>query len=226
MKKLTILMLFILMGGMFMNIQAQDKPVREVNPGSALSHVTMAQELANYGYQHKDALSLLTAAQILVNTPVSALKIESKKSEGGTADKPKTEPVMADILNPEKLVADAKIFGKDNPQILALAGKITFDKSRGAVDGPNTGYDRVMAQGVDVYRIAFYGKSPAEVAVVGDGDTDLDLYVFDENGNLIGKDEDNTDRCYVAWMPQWTGSFIIKVINRGTVYNNYGIATN
>lgn len=226
MKKLTILMLFILLGGVSMNVLAQDKPAREVNPGSALFQVTMAQELANYGYQHKDALSLLTAAQILSNTPVTALKIESKTSEGGTVDKPKSGQVMADLLNPEKLVADAKIFGKDNPQILALAGKLTFDKSRGAVDGPNTKYDRVLANNTDVYRIAFYGKTPAEVAVVGDGDTDLDLYVFDESGNLIVKDDDNTDRCYVSWMPQWTGSFVIKVLNRGTVYNNYGIATN
>lgn len=226
MKKLTISLLIILLVGVFCNVQAQEKPAREVNPGSALSQVTMAQELANYGYQHKDALSLLTAAQIISNTPVSALKIESKTSEGGIEDKPKTEQLVADLLNPEKLVADAKIFGKEDPQILALAGKITFDKSRGAVDGPSEGYERVMAKGTDVYRIAFYGKVPAEVAVVGDGDTDLDLYVFDENGNLIGKDDDYTDRCYVSWMPQWTGSFIIKVINRGTVYNNYGIATN
>lgn len=219
-------MLFILLGGIFCNVKAQDKPAREVNPSSALSQITMAQDLANYGYQHKDALSLLAAVQILANTPVSALKIESKKSEGGTAEKSKAEKVMADLLNPEKLLADAKLFGKDNPQILALASKITFDKSRGSVDGPKESYDRVQANSTDTYRIAFYGKSAAEVAVVGDGDTDLDLYVFDENGNLIGKDDDNTDRCYVSWIPQWTGSFIVKVINRGNLYNNYGIATN
>lgn len=226
MKKLTILLIFALLGGLLINVQAQDKPAREVNPGSALSQVTMAQELANYGYQHKDALSLLTAAQILANSPVTALKIESNTSEGSTEENPKTEPIIADLLNPEKLVADAIIFGKDNPQILALASKITFDKSRGAVDGASISYDRVLAKGIDVYRIAFYGKLPAEIAVVGDGDTDLDLYVYDENANLIAKDDDYTDRCYVSWMPQWTGSFIIKVVNRGSIYNNYGIATN
>ena len=66
----------------------------------------------------------------------------------------------------------------------------------------------------------------AEVVVSGDGDTDLDLYVYDSNGNLIAKDDDYTDGCYVRWRPSWTGRFIIKIVNRGPVYNKYVLMTN
>ena len=60
----------------------------------------------------------------------------------------------------------------------------------------------------------------------GDGDTDLDLYVYDSNGNLIVKDNDYTDDCYVRWYRKWTGRFIVKIVNRGPVYNRYVIVTN
>ena len=66
----------------------------------------------------------------------------------------------------------------------------------------------------------------AEILVSGDGDTDLDLYVYDENGNLITSDTDYTDDCYVRFCPKWTGPFRIKIVNRGGVYNNYIILTN
>ena len=66
----------------------------------------------------------------------------------------------------------------------------------------------------------------AEVIVYGDGDTDLDLYIYDENWNLITSDTDYTDICICRWNPIWTGNFYMKVVNRGNVYNEFVIATN
>jgi hypothetical protein len=64
------------------------------------------------------------------------------------------------------------------------------------------------------------------VAVVGDGSTDLDLYVYDEFNNLIRSDLGPTDRCLVNWVPKWTGSFTVKVMNRGAIPNKYAIGHN
>ena len=61
---------------------------------------------------------------------------------------------------------------------------------------------------------------------MGDGDTDLDLYVYDENGNLIDKDIDSTDTMLCMWTPKWTGEFIIKIKNLGSVRNYYTLWTN
>jgi hypothetical protein len=76
------------------------------------------------------------------------------------------------------------------------------------------------------YHLNFIAGRLAEIAVSGDGDTDLDLYVYDQNGNLIQSSEDYSDECYVSWVPKWTGSYTIKVVNRGNVYNRFEIATN
>ena len=62
------------------------------------------------------------------------------------------------------------------------------------------------------------------VAILGDGDTDLDLYVYDENGNEIVSDTDGTDQCYVSWYPKWAGQFRIEIKNLGRVSNQYCLA--
>lgn len=83
--------------------------------------------------------------------------------------------------------------------------------------------DRVEARKTDVYKKTFASGVEVVIAVRGDGDTDLDLFVYDENGNLIEKDDDATDRCIVSFTPKWTGSFTIKIKNLGNVYNSYRI---
>jgi len=44
----------------------------------------------------------------------------------------------------------------------------------------------------DVIKATIYAGHPAEVAVIGDGDTDLDLYVYDPAGRLVAYDDDDT----------------------------------
>ena len=96
----------------------------------------------------------------------------------------------------------------------------------GAVNGPKFADTKVNANSTDRFTINFRANERAVVYVEGDGDTDLDLFIYDENGNLIAQDIDNTDSCIAAWTPKWSGSFIIRVKNRGNVYNRYNLRTN
>jgi len=96
----------------------------------------------------------------------------------------------------------------------------------GALQGPILHSDTVNAYATDVYTITFKRGELARVGVVGDGYTDLDLYIYDENGNLIDFDDDSTATCLCEWVPKWTGKFTIKIKNRGSVYSDYVLATN
>ena len=72
-------------------------------------------------------------------------------------------------------------------------------------------------------RFVGYHHSSGKYLLFVDGDTDLDLYVYDENGILIASDTDSTETCVVRFWPKWTGAFRIEVRNLGTVYNRYEI---
>ena len=79
----------------------------------------------------------------------------------------------------------------------------------------------VSAHSTDVYHVNLRGYESTLITLRGDHDTDLDLYVYDENGNLVDSDNDYSDNCICEVTPKWTGNFTIKVVNRGSVYNRY-----
>jgi hypothetical protein len=94
----------------------------------------------------------------------------------------------------------------------------------GAMAQVRGGRYRVLPRDTDRFTAVFQGGQTAIVVVKGDGDTDLDLYIFDEYGNKITEDSDYTDECVVRFTPRWTGQFTIAVVNRGNVYNEYTLA--
>src|SRR4051812_23551580 len=108
--------------------------------------------------------------------------------------------------------------------LIAVAGLITsfgWPASAGSFDGLIIGAEIVEANDTDVYKFSFYAGSPAIVAISGDGDTRLDLRVYDGYGRLVASDVGPGDDKRVQWYPTQSGYFFIKVRNLGPVYNNY-----
>lgn len=97
---------------------------------------------------------------------------------------------------------------------------------QGAIGGIVHHYDSVRPMTTDIYNIWFEGGELAEILVTGDRGTDLDLFVFDENNNLIAFDDDLTDMCYAAFTPLWSGRFRVEIRNLGPYWNHYLLETN
>jgi hypothetical protein len=62
------------------------------------------------------------------------------------------------------------------------------------------------------------------LVVEGDGDTDLDCYVYDRFGRLIGVDDDGTDVCVIGFENAGSGRVRIQIRNLGGVYNRYRLS--
>lgn len=204
----------------------EEKPESNRPASPEMSALQTAAGLAKYGYANYSATALVEAAKIFAETKTQPLDVEAEHGKTETVTE-KNNPVS---FEPIQLLADAKKFaGKDKAiltYIKRVEKSIVSGSTRGAVGGPKVQKERVLGKDVDTYKVKFWSKELAEVCVSGDGDTDLDLYVYDENGNLIESDTDYTDECVVRWVPAWTGNFIIKIVNRGALYNNYVIWTN
>lgn len=202
-----------------------EEKVEASQPASEqLAAVRVANDLAKYGYETGSASALIEAANILAGVPTQAL--EATKENAGVANPTKEEK----SFTVEGLLADARVSAAGDETLLAMIAKVEqkqqVSAARGGAGGPAYDNDRVEARSYVQYYITFRGGEFAEVAVVGDGDTDLDLYIYDENGNLIDSDIDYTDACYCSFVPSWTGSFRVKIVNRGSVYNRYTLITN
>jgi len=230
MKRLLVLLVTCLFAGSVFaqTTQTEEKKEQEGAPSAEVANIKLANELIKYGYANNDALPLIQAAEILLATPTRELKVTKSEPSAKPADvKEKTSGISH---SPEKLLADAKELAAGNDNLLALIKnvevKLGGQKLRGRVFGPAKVMRRVFANSSYTDYILFEGGTIAEVLISGDGDTDLDLYIYDENGNFIAKDDDYSDDCLVRFVPKWTGSFKIKVINRGRVYNDYLLLSN
>ena len=105
---------------------------------------------------------------------------------------------------------------------LCLAGHAGAGPVRGAVNVTRT----VQGFRALVFKTGFHPGQPAVVVVHGDGDTNLDLYVYDSQRRLVAKDTGPTDRCRVSWTPQGDEPYTIRVVNRGGVPNRFRLRTN
>jgi len=209
---------------------AQEAPMYEKHkPSTEMQSLQTVASLAQYGYRHNSPTALIEAARILGTTQCQDADynaVSDSSVEGGA------EKETGISYDPEQLLLNAKEIAGNDEELLALIKRTETEikdfakESRGAFGGPRTSKTRVNAYATDVYTIRFWGDEFAEVALMGDGDTDLDLYIYDENGNLVAKDLSSTDACYCCWFPSRTAVYIIKVKNLGGVYNRYHLATN
>jgi hypothetical protein len=183
--------------------------------------VALARQLARLGEQRKDPVLLIAAARLLQE---SAGKVTSPdKPESSTGEGASTKPAVD--TSAAALLASAKKLAAGRADLVALADETAAAGTRGAVDGPGWSRTVVRSRGADNFRVTFRGGEEAVVAIVGDGDSDLDLEIYDENGNRLCNANGPSDREICRWTPRWTGPFRIRVVNMG-VANLYGITHN
>jgi hypothetical protein len=85
------------------------------------------------------------------------------------------------------------------------------------------GRDRVLAFDTDRWTV-WAPAGAGQIVVDGDGDTDLDCFVYDRFGQLLGMDNDRTDYCIVDFRQRTSGDIRVEIRNLGRVYNEYTLS--
>jgi len=137
--------------------------------------------------------------------------------EDGAADGP---------VDAATMLASAKELAGEDETILGLIEDVEAEGSRGRIGGAISRLSRLPGGMTDVWEVPFYGSSYAEVAIVGDGDANLDVLITDENGNTICYDVSWSDKVSCDFVPAWNGYFYITVQNTGSKRNSYYLMTN
>lgn len=211
---------------------AQDKTGTNVTEGAEgqqgpVAQLAMAQNLYAYGVANKNALAVLTAAQITLSIDVKDVErdAEDKATEGAAEVADDGEGADAPV-DGAAMLAKARELSAGDDIMTGLIDDVADEGGRGRIGGPSRTLKRLNAGRTNIFKVPFYGGRLAELAIVGDGDADLDLLVTDENGNTVCRDVSYSDRLYCSWTPRWDGYFLIGVINQGRIRNSYYILTN
>ena len=203
------------------NVKEKATEDQEKATDQNMAYLRVSGELAQLAHDSKDAILMLAAARL--QAMAATEEVSRDKTSKGDAAKADVES------KPERgdLYALAEQYAGTNEALHTL---IEDSKASGATKGvpggPKSGTTSVLAGDTDIFYIPFRGGEWAEVTVVGDGDTDLDLHVYDENGNLVDSHTGGTDVAYCLWIPIRTATFRVEVKNWGRMYNRYRITTN
>lgn len=187
------------------------------------SKVTFGEGVDETTFRKKAAPAAAPAAPApMMNdgTPRAVAKatfFNAANEDEGAAD----APVTADAM-----FAKAKELAADDEALLGLIDDAMAETGRGRIGGAVEWLSRLPSGQTDVWEIPYYGNSYAEVAIVGDGDANLDVAVTDENGNVICYDVSWSDKLYCDWTPAWDGYFYVTVQNMGGSRNSYYLMTN
>lgn len=202
-----------------------------------VENMALAQQLAKYGQENGSPAALAVAAEILLDNQAEKLEAEGTQapiSDDPVEEQPKTDSALpsmdpAQLLEQARALAEAPDMGKDGEVALSMIDRLQGrlgEKGRGRVGGVYIGTGNIGARKYSTYRATFRGRRAAVVAVVGDGDTDLDLYIYDKWGNQVVSDRRYGDQCRVQWTPSYTQEYRIVVVNLGYVYNRFNLGTN
>lgn len=163
--------------------------------------MAMAQDLYALGMANKDALTVLTAAKLAASVDVK--EVEQKKKTEGTEVAGQPDGVDAPV-NAAAMMASAKELAGEDEVLAGLIEDAEAEGSRGRIGGASETLSRLPAGQTDVWEVPFYGDSYAEIAVVGDGDANLDVLVTDEAGNTICYDVSWSDKVYCDFVRRGT----------------------
>lgn len=191
-------------------------------PGGAVT-LAMAQELYQIGAARKDALSVLAAARLAAS--VEATTVERSKTTTGTERAGQDDGAGAPV-DAKAMLAKARELAGEDETLAGLIEDAEAEGTRGRMGGASQTLSRLAGGQTDVWEVPFYGDSYAEVAVIGDGDANLDVLVTDENGNTICFDVSWSDKVSCNFTPAWNGYFHVTVQNNGSRRNSYYLLTN
>jgi len=181
-----------------------------------------ARRLAAYADRHKDALVMIAAAQVLKNLGVREIASDSKNAPtGDLATKQGQDMTLAGILE------RAKKHASGIPVLIALAEDVALRSVRGDIGlGGCYANAVVRANGRLYHQITFREGEFVIIELMGDGDTDLDMIVRDQNGHTICAADGPTDMEICRWKSASSGPVRIEVINLGSVHNVHRLCTN
>jgi len=219
-------------GGSQKGTNASAVPGTPVSATGGVSGFNAAMEIAEVGRQQKDPLILVAAARAVLaigSTPGEDAAKEGaadKAKPAATTTGPATKVAGASKPLVDRLLADATTYARGDQAMLGYIRETEAGAGRGTTAGPHRHNVELRAGRYIDYTERFVGGQLAEAAVVGDGDTDVDVAIYDQNGNRVCASTRGGDREYCSWTPAWTGNFTVRVTNYGRVYNNLALLVN
>jgi hypothetical protein len=207
--------------------QEDGKPGAASPDSDAVARITLGLRLAVIGRETRSPYALAAAADLLA----SAGTADSDTGKTGIEGDPAPEgsvPTDEPVTDPKALFAEAAELARaaSNDQLAAqIELSAAAAGSRSPVGRSARHLDRVDPYATDIYTVRYRGGETARATVTADSRYDVDLYVYNDSGNLVSFDNDYTSIGICSWHPGRTRDYFLAVKNTTSSYVSYLLYT-
>ena len=205
-------LVIILLIGLFVLL-----PVKADEPSDPVTEVVLAEKLVEYGRKHKDPESLLMATKIFLRHPSEVYK--GQGTEEAEPDAPENAPSVKapPIVLEAELLRQARAMNKQPGFLARVAAleKMLQLAGKSPRSGILRGSESVRSRHRWSTEVEFVGEEEARVEVMGGLKDQLQLVVYDENGEWIAGSKGTSANCSVSWTAARDGFYKVVVRNRG-----------
>jgi hypothetical protein len=217
------------------NLKATEVPGKASDAVQYVILISLASQLLQEGRYYEIPFMIASAAELIESVVIQGQQWEKASEESVPADSaspdvplPTSAPASSLKLDASAIFDEAEFMASyQNNELLAE----TFRQRASIISPAQSSYyalehtDRVNPRTRDVFTHSFTAGEPAIVLLVTYGDYDLDLQIYDTNGNtMCYHDENYNNMC--RFTPSVTQDYQLKVINTTTHYVDYALYTN
>lgn len=192
----------------------------EGRPGAVAQLIT-AQRGYEMALKSGDPILLLAAVRLARGVVLRAPTAWERVTEGeAPPDQPKGKDGASDPASPTAVVIVQNFAGEDpnlQDYVYDLDAQLPNSRKATAIAA-----DAALGGGQgDSWRMPLSGAVPAEVGLIGDGDSPLSLTVLDEAGLTVCTLPPSHEPGLCAFTPARNGFFTVTIRNLGEVENRY-----
>ncbi len=176
-------------------------------PLSGVKVAELSAQLYAAGMEARDPVLLIAAA-----------KLRKSVAFRGAGEAP---------LGWEVMLTQAEDMSAGDEALLGQIGDVRAERSKGVASGPMYQIGQLASGGVDKFpSVGFAAGDYAEIYVEAKGEADLNLRVFDSNGQVVCADTAPSPIAYCGWTAAAGGAFVMQVENLGPQDTGYALMTN
>lgn len=195
-------------------------------PAGAATRLVLADTLWRQGLTDGETLYLLLAIRLARSVTLQPATGWDRTTSGDPAkDAPIGRAAAPDPAS-EDALAILRNLAEEDPALQDIVYDLDAQVPRNpAATAVFATADLAPGQ-TDTWRIVLFGEVPAELALIGDGDSPLGLTLQDETGTKICAIPLSTGPALCRLTPAQNGFFTLTVQGSGTVVNTYSLIGN
>lgn len=191
--------------------------IAQADTGAVLSKAQASRVMYESGLEARDPLMVVAAAKLRRSL---GLEPASRSAENAPA-------TQGDFLGWQAMLSAARDLSEGDDLMLGLIEDVEAEQTKGIVYGPVYNIGQLSAKTSDTYRdLPLEGAEYAEFYVEAKGNSDLNIFVYDEKDRLACSDTDASAIAYCGFRPRATANFTIKITNASSQDTQYSLITN